>query len=112
MKTVGFLLLAALLTACDGAQAPADDAETQSSTDAGSDGQASAPSPCGIPPTDVIAYQDCGGPTKGDLYCVAGCGELTDDGSLGKLVDPGCTVPIGTSKPLTALCVSSCSECQ
>ena len=66
---------------------------------------------CNVAPTDNVAYQDCNGLKKNGIYCVSDCGRLPQDGGAGTLLSPGCMVQIGTSSPLTAVCVDSCSEC-
>lgn len=70
-----------------------------------------APKACEVANTDVVAYQDCKTTTAEGFACVENCGRLPADGGLGTLLGNGCTVQIGTSTPVTGLCVASCEDC-
>lgn len=102
MKAFALLVL---LVGCASGPVGSPDAALDSSTDA-------APPSCPIANTDVLAYQDCGGATKDGYRCITTCGRLPDDGGAGTLLTPECTAPIGTSTPVTGLCVASCGECR
>ena len=102
MRSLAVLALASLL----GCGSLPNDAP-----DGGGRDVATEPLQCNYANTDVVAYQDCKQTTSAGFACVEGCGRLPDDGGLGTLLPTGCTVQIGTSKPVTGLCVSSCSEC-
>ena len=61
---------------------------------------------CYVAPDWNIGYQDCGVAT-----CVANCGVLPQDGSIGHTLPVGCSVSIGTSTPRTAVCRATCADC-
>ncbi len=64
--------------------------------------------PCFVPPTSVISYGDCGAQLADGTEAVVFCGQLPSNGTPGTLLAAGCQVQIGTSRPVTATCLSVC----
>lgn len=75
------------------------------------DNDAAPAATCSVPSTSVIGFVDCHVMTADGDACIASCGQLPDDGSMGSLLPAGCQVDIGASFPRTGTCVDSCSDC-